>query len=76
MRGARNRPGYLACQRRLANLPSAWTTTRRCRLCLRCILRSAAVGIYPRDIAESKSQVNEYAQQNKYPLMSTIEMTD
>ena len=38
---------------------------------------SAAVGIYPRDIAESKSeQVNEYAQQNKYPLMSTIEMTD
>ncbi len=39
--------------------------------------RSAAVGIYPRDIAESKSdQVNEYAQQNKYPLMSTIEMTD
>ena len=38
---------------------------------------SAPVGIYPRDIAESKSeQVNEYAQQNKYPLMSTIEMTD
>ena len=38
---------------------------------------SAAVGIYPRDIAESKSeQVNAYAQENKYPLMSTIEMTD
>ena len=38
---------------------------------------SGVVGIYPRDIAESKSeQVNEYAQQNKYPLMSTIEMTD
>ena len=38
---------------------------------------SAPVGIYPRDIAESKSeQVNAYAQENKYPLMSTVEMTD
>ena len=38
---------------------------------------SAPVGIYPRDIAETKSeQVNEYAQQNKYPLLSTVEMTD
>jgi ATP-dependent Clp protease adaptor protein ClpS len=38
---------------------------------------SAAVGIYPRDIAETKSeQVNQYAQENKYPLLSTIEMTD
>ena len=38
---------------------------------------SAAVGIYPRDIAETKSeQVNHYAQENKYPLLSTIEMTD
>ena len=38
---------------------------------------SAAVGIYPRDVAESKSeQVNAYAQENKYPLLSTVEMTD
>ena len=38
---------------------------------------SAAVGIYPRDVAETKSeQVNQYAQQNKYPLLSTVEMTD
>ena len=38
---------------------------------------SAPVGIYPRDIAESKSeQVNAYAQENKYPLLSTVEMTD
>ena len=38
---------------------------------------SAVVGIYPRDIAETKSeQVNQYAQQNQHPLLSTIEMTD
>jgi ATP-dependent Clp protease adaptor protein ClpS len=38
---------------------------------------AAAVGIFPRDIAESKSeQVNNYAQENNHPLMSTIEMTD
>lgn len=38
---------------------------------------SAPVGIYPRDVAESKSeQVNAYAQENKYPLLSTVEMTD
>lgn len=38
---------------------------------------SAAVGIYPRDVAESKSeQVNAYAQENQYPLLSTVEMTD
>jgi ATP-dependent Clp protease adaptor protein ClpS len=38
---------------------------------------SAVVGIYPRDIAESKSeQVNQYAQENQHPLMSNIEMTD
>ena len=38
---------------------------------------SAAVGIYPRDVAETKSeQVNQYAQEAKYPLLSTIEMTD
>ena len=38
---------------------------------------SAPVGIYPRDVAESKSeQVNAYAQSNKYPLLSTVEMTD
>ena len=38
---------------------------------------SAPVGIYPRDIAETKSeQVNQYAQENDYPLLSTVEMTD
>ena len=38
---------------------------------------AATVGIYPRDIAESKSeQVNLYAQENNHPLMSTVEMTD
>ena len=38
---------------------------------------SAVVGIYPRDIAETKSeQVNQYAQENQHPLLSTVEMTD
>ncbi len=38
---------------------------------------SAVVGIFPRDIAETKSeQVNQYAQENHHPLMSKIEMTD
>jgi ATP-dependent Clp protease adaptor protein ClpS len=38
---------------------------------------AAVVGIFPRDIAETKSeQVNQYAQENNHPLMSTIEMTD
>jgi len=38
---------------------------------------SAVVGIFPRDIAETKSeQVNQYAQENQHPLISTIEMTD
>ncbi len=38
---------------------------------------SATVGIFPRDIAETKSeQVNLYAQENNHPLMSTIEITD
>lgn len=38
---------------------------------------SAVVGIFPRDIAETKSeQVNLYSQENSHPLMSTIEMTD
>ena len=38
---------------------------------------AATVGIYPRDIAETKSeQVNLYSQENNHPLMSTIEMTD
>jgi ATP-dependent Clp protease adaptor protein ClpS len=38
---------------------------------------SAVVGIYPRDVAETKSeQVNQYAQDNHHPLMSKIEMTD
>ena len=38
---------------------------------------AAVVGIFPRDIAETKSeQVNKYAQENQHPLVSTIEMTD
>jgi ATP-dependent Clp protease adaptor protein ClpS len=38
---------------------------------------SAVVGIFPRDVAESKSeQVNQYAQQNSHPLLSRVEMTD
>ena len=38
---------------------------------------SAVVGIFPRDIAETKSEeVNQYAQENQHPLQSTIEMTD
>ena len=38
---------------------------------------AAVVGIFPRDIAETKSgQVNKYAQENQHPLVSTVEMTD
>ena len=38
---------------------------------------SAVVGIFPRDIAETKSeQVNGFAQENHHPLRSTVEMTD
>jgi len=38
---------------------------------------AAVVGIYPRDIAETKSeQVNQYSQENNHPLISTVEMTD
>jgi ATP-dependent Clp protease adaptor protein ClpS len=38
---------------------------------------NAVAGIFPRDLAETKSeQVNQYAQENDHPLMSTIEMTD
>ena len=38
---------------------------------------AATVGIFPRDIAETKSeQVNLYAQENNHPLMSMVEMTD
>ncbi len=38
---------------------------------------SAVVGIFPRDIAETKSeQVNQYAQENHHPLVSRVEMTD
>jgi ATP-dependent Clp protease adaptor protein ClpS len=38
---------------------------------------AATVGIFPRDIAETKSeQVNQYAQENNHPLISTVEMTD
>ena len=38
---------------------------------------SAVVGIFPRDIAETKSeQVNAFAQEHNHPLRSTVEMTD
>ncbi len=38
---------------------------------------AATVGIFPRDIAETKSeQVNLYSQENNHPLLSTVEMTD
>ena len=38
---------------------------------------SAVVGIFPRDIAETKSeQLNQYAQENQHPLVSRVEMTD
>ncbi|MEM7099789.1 MAG: ATP-dependent Clp protease adapter ClpS [Pseudomonadota bacterium] len=38
---------------------------------------AATVGIFPRDIAETKSElVNLYAQENNHPLLSTVEMTD
>ncbi len=38
---------------------------------------AAVVGIFPRDIAETKSeQVNQYSQENQHPLVSTIEITD
>lgn len=38
---------------------------------------AAVVGVFPRDIAETKSeQVNQYAQENQHPLVSTIEVED
>src|SRR5210317_64341 len=38
---------------------------------------AAVIGIFPRDIAETKSeQVNLYAQENNHPLMSTVELAD
>ena len=38
---------------------------------------SGVCGIFPRDVAESKSeQINHYSQENQHPLLSTIEMTD
>ena len=38
---------------------------------------SAVVGIFPRDIAETKCErVNAYSQQNEVPLRSIVEMTD
>ena len=37
----------------------------------------AVCGIFPRDIAETKSaQVNQYAQENQHPLVSEIEAVD
>ena len=38
---------------------------------------SAVAGIFPRDLAETKSeQVNQYAQEHQHPLKSTVEMSD
>ena len=38
---------------------------------------SGVCGIFPRDVAETKSeQVNQCAQENNHPLLSTVEMTD
>ena len=38
---------------------------------------AAVIGIFPRDIAETKSeQVNHYAQEHNHPLMSTVELAD
>ena len=38
---------------------------------------SGVAGIFPLDIAETKSQqVNEYSRENQHPLMSKVEMTD
>ncbi len=40
-------------------------------------LGSATVAIYPREIAETKSErVNAYAHENNHPLLSKIEKTD
>lgn len=37
----------------------------------------SVVGIYPRDIAETKSdQVNKFSQRMNYPLLSTVEKTE
>jgi len=37
----------------------------------------AVCGIYPKDIAETKSvQMNNYAQQNQHPLISQVEPTE
>ncbi|MDA0978832.1 MAG: ATP-dependent Clp protease adapter ClpS [Proteobacteria bacterium] len=37
----------------------------------------ATCGIFPRDIAETKSaQVNQYSQENQHPLQSDIEAVD
>jgi ATP-dependent Clp protease adaptor protein ClpS len=37
----------------------------------------ASCGIFPRDIAETKSaQVNQYAQENQHPLISEIEAVE
>ena len=38
---------------------------------------AATVGIFPKDIAQTKSeQVNLYAQEHNHPLLSQVEMTD
>ena len=37
----------------------------------------AVIGIYPREVAESMSQtLNEYSQENNYPLLSGVEKDD
>ena len=38
---------------------------------------SAVIGIYPREIAETLSlQLNEFARENNYPLLSAVEKDD
>jgi ATP-dependent Clp protease adaptor protein ClpS len=38
---------------------------------------SAVCGVYPRDVAETKSeQVNQCAQENNHPLLCQVEMAD
>ncbi len=38
---------------------------------------SAVAGVFPRDVAETKSaQVNDYAQEHNHPLLSRVEMAD
>lgn len=53
-----------------------WEKANRVMLTIHTVGQSV-VGIYPRDIAESKcDQVNKFSQSMNYPLLSTVETTD